>query len=177
MGQLWPLFVYFRSFQTINTIFTTNQCERMSSPSSIRRWDLNPQHPLVIVPQTKAVCMNPWTEFSTPHFCLFQMILLFCNISKVINKLSYFFLFFCKKSESFARAIPKIYFYYVIVFLSICVSLFLFFFLMSHPLPFFHLFFVFWKKLFLQKINVKNVHPASGARIGTHNLLNMTLLE
>ena len=36
--------VYFRSFQTKNTIFTTNQCEKMSkSPSSIRRKDSNPQ--------------------------------------------------------------------------------------------------------------------------------------
>ena len=30
MGQPRPLFVYFRSFQTNNTIFTTNQCEKMS---------------------------------------------------------------------------------------------------------------------------------------------------
>ena len=41
----WPnaglFFVYFRSFQTNNTIFTTNQCENF--PSSIRCWDLNPQ--------------------------------------------------------------------------------------------------------------------------------------
>ena len=36
-------FVYFLSFQTNNTIFTTNQCEKMSSPSSIRYRDSNPQ--------------------------------------------------------------------------------------------------------------------------------------
>ena len=35
-------FVYFWSFQTNNTIFTTNQCEKMSCPSSIRRQDSNP---------------------------------------------------------------------------------------------------------------------------------------
>ena len=39
MGQQWPLFVYFWSFQTI---FTTNQCDKMSCPSSIRHRDLNP---------------------------------------------------------------------------------------------------------------------------------------
>ena len=34
----------FGHFQTnINTIFTTNQCEKMSCPSSIRRQDSNPQ--------------------------------------------------------------------------------------------------------------------------------------
>ena len=36
--------VYFRSFQTnINAIFITDQCEKMSGPSSIWRRDLNPQ--------------------------------------------------------------------------------------------------------------------------------------
>ena len=35
-------FVYFRSFQTNNTIFATNQCEKMSCPSSIWRRDSNP---------------------------------------------------------------------------------------------------------------------------------------
>ena len=34
-------FIYFRSFQTNNTTFTTNQCEKC--PSSIWSWDLNPQ--------------------------------------------------------------------------------------------------------------------------------------
>ena len=43
MGQSRPLFVYFQSFQTNNTIFTTNQCEKMSCPSSIWHRDLNPQ--------------------------------------------------------------------------------------------------------------------------------------
>ena len=146
MGQPRPLFrFYLRSFQTINTIFTTNQCERMSSPSSIRRWDLNPQHPLVIVPQTKAVCMNPWTEFSTPHFCLFQMILLFCNISKVINKLSYFFIFFqkirilctCQSKDLFLLRDR------FSLYLCLLISILLF---NEPPLPLFHLFFVFFKK-------------------------------
>ena len=36
-------FNYFQSFQTNNIIFTTNQCEKMSCPSSIRRWDSNPR--------------------------------------------------------------------------------------------------------------------------------------
>ena len=36
-------FVYFRSFQTNNTIPTTNQCEKMSCPSSVHLWDLNPR--------------------------------------------------------------------------------------------------------------------------------------
>ena len=40
MGQQL-FFVYFRSFQTNNTTFTTNQCEKC--PSSIWSWDLNPQ--------------------------------------------------------------------------------------------------------------------------------------
>ena len=43
MGQPGLFFVYFWSFQTNNTIFTTNQCEKMSYPSSIRRRDLNPR--------------------------------------------------------------------------------------------------------------------------------------
>ena len=33
----------FRFFQTINTILTTNQCEKMACPSIIWRWDLNPR--------------------------------------------------------------------------------------------------------------------------------------
>ena len=36
-------FVYIWSFQTINTIFTTNQCEEMSCPSSILCQDSNPR--------------------------------------------------------------------------------------------------------------------------------------
>ena len=36
-------FVYFRSFQTNNTNLTTNQCEKMSCPSSIPHRDSNPQ--------------------------------------------------------------------------------------------------------------------------------------
>ena len=37
-------FAYFWSFQAnIITIFTANQCEKMSCPSSIRRWDSNSQ--------------------------------------------------------------------------------------------------------------------------------------
>ena len=35
IGQPRPLFHFLRSFQTNNTIFTTNQSEKMSSPSSI----------------------------------------------------------------------------------------------------------------------------------------------
>ena len=35
--------VYFRSFQTNNIIFTTNKCEKMSSPSSTQDWNSNPQ--------------------------------------------------------------------------------------------------------------------------------------
>ena len=42
MAQPQPLFVYFRSFQTNNTIFIINQREKMSCPSSIQRQDLNP---------------------------------------------------------------------------------------------------------------------------------------
>ena len=38
----FSFFVYFQSFQTyINTIFTTNQCEKC--PSSIQYWDSNPR--------------------------------------------------------------------------------------------------------------------------------------
>ena len=44
MDQPRSPFVYFRSFQTnIITIFTTDQCEKMSCPSSIWCRDLNPQ--------------------------------------------------------------------------------------------------------------------------------------
>ena len=42
-ANLGLFFVYFRYFQTNNTIFTTNQCEKMSCPSSIWRQDLNNQ--------------------------------------------------------------------------------------------------------------------------------------
>ena len=42
----WPnaglFFVYFRSFQTNNTIFTTNKCAKMSCPFHIRCQDSNP---------------------------------------------------------------------------------------------------------------------------------------
>ena len=43
LAILGLFFVYFRSFQTNNTILTTNQCEKMSCPSSIRHWDSNPR--------------------------------------------------------------------------------------------------------------------------------------
>ena len=43
MGQPLPIFIYFWSFQTTNTSFTTNQCEKMSSPSSIPCQDSNPR--------------------------------------------------------------------------------------------------------------------------------------
>ena len=43
MGQPRPLFRLFSVFSTNNTIFTTNQCEKMSCPSSIRRRDSNPR--------------------------------------------------------------------------------------------------------------------------------------
>ena len=39
IGPTPAFFIYFRSFQTNTTIFTTNQCERMS----IMCWDSNPQ--------------------------------------------------------------------------------------------------------------------------------------
>ena len=43
-ANLGPLSIYFWSFQAnIITIFTTNQCEKMSCPSSIRRQDSNPR--------------------------------------------------------------------------------------------------------------------------------------
>ena len=37
------LMFIFGLFQTNNTVLTTNQCEKMSCPSSIWRWDSNPQ--------------------------------------------------------------------------------------------------------------------------------------
>ena len=51
LDHCWPLFfkkwanpgfffVYFWSFHTTNTIFSTNQCEKC--PSSIQHWDSNP---------------------------------------------------------------------------------------------------------------------------------------
>ena len=42
IGHTRPLFRLFSSFQTNITILTTNICEKMSCPSSIRRWDSNP---------------------------------------------------------------------------------------------------------------------------------------
>ena len=36
-------FIYFWYFQTNNKNFTPNQFEKMSCPSSIRRWDSNPR--------------------------------------------------------------------------------------------------------------------------------------
>ena len=38
----FPYFVSFLSFQTNNTIFTSNQCEKITCPSSIRHQDSNP---------------------------------------------------------------------------------------------------------------------------------------
>ena len=55
----WPsrlLFDYFRSFQTNNTMFTTNQCEKC--PSRIWRWDLNPR-PLESSPKTTKPGLPP----------------------------------------------------------------------------------------------------------------------
>ena len=43
MGQPWPLFAYFPSIQTNNTIFTTNHYENISCPYSIRCQDSNPR--------------------------------------------------------------------------------------------------------------------------------------
>ena len=43
MGQPQPLFAYFWSFQTNITIFTTNQCEHISCPSSILHQNSNQQ--------------------------------------------------------------------------------------------------------------------------------------
>ena len=50
--------------------------------------------------------------------------------------------------------------------------------LMGHPRLLFHLFSDFFKQTIqiLQQINVKNVHPVSGAGIQTHDLLSMNLL-
>ena len=49
---------------------------------------------------------------------------------------------------------------------------------MGHPRPPFRLFQVFFKQTIqiLQQIDVKNVHPVSGAGVQTHNLLIMSLL-
>ena len=41
IGQPWPLFRLFLVFQTIGAIFITNQCAKMSCPSSIWCWDWN----------------------------------------------------------------------------------------------------------------------------------------
>ena len=48
---------------------------------------------------------------------------------------------------------------------------------MGQPRPLLRLFSVFLNKqsIFLQQINVKNVHPVYGIGIGTHNLSNMSL--
>ena len=49
---------------------------------------------------------------------------------------------------------------------------------MGNPLPLFNLFLVHFKQTMqiVQQINVKNVHPVSGAGIRTHDLLILSLL-
>ena len=66
----FSFFVYFQSFQTnINTIFTTNQCEKC--PSSIQYWDSNPR-PLEheSSPITTRPGLRPWIEFLLAAVCL-----------------------------------------------------------------------------------------------------------
>ena len=54
-------FLYFRSFQTNNTIFTTNQCGKMSKcPSTIRRRDSNPRS---FERESSLITTRPWV----PH--------------------------------------------------------------------------------------------------------------
>ena len=49
-------FIYFWSFETNNTIFTTNQCEEMLCQSSIRRRDSNPQPFYFMVVTNRSRC-------------------------------------------------------------------------------------------------------------------------
>ena len=68
MGQPWPLFLsYLRSFQSNDTIFTANQCEKMSCPSSIQLEDLNP---LPLEHESPPITTRPGTRPVAPYFAL-----------------------------------------------------------------------------------------------------------
>ena len=70
-------FVYFRSFQTNNTIFTTNQCEKTSCPSRIRRWDSNPRPTAYFEPVLSLL----WFYFNESSRRLFSLSFVFSNIA------------------------------------------------------------------------------------------------
>ena len=88
MGQPRPLFRLFSVFSN-KQFFTTNQCEKMSYPSSIRRLDLNPRPlecespPISTLAYLLAKLGNPFHDF---QYCLPRlaprlvglMLLLFC---------------------------------------------------------------------------------------------------
>ena len=77
-------FVYFRTFQTnIIKIFTTDQCEKMSCPSSIMRWDLNPQ-PLECEPPP--ITSRPWLPPELQMFTLDHRTVQFCLPNERTNK-------------------------------------------------------------------------------------------
>ena len=68
--------LYFRSFPTNNTIFTTNQCEKMSKcPSSIRRRDSNPrpyEHELSPITTRPGLPPSQALLFNILHWCHFN---------------------------------------------------------------------------------------------------------
>ena len=72
-GPIPASFIYFRSFQANSTIFTTNQCENMSCPSSIRCRDSNPR-PLEreSPPITTRPGLPPISIFYILVFCHFE---------------------------------------------------------------------------------------------------------
>ena len=75
MGNPRPCFRIFGLFQTnINTIFTTNQCEKC--PSSLGCWNLNPRpsdwesHPITTIPGLPPILsINSYYMLSTLNFC------------------------------------------------------------------------------------------------------------
>ena len=59
MGQPWPL------FQTNNKIAKISECGKMSCPSSIWRWDSNPQP---LKHESSPITTRPWLPPSIYHF-------------------------------------------------------------------------------------------------------------
>ena len=78
MGHPLPLFSLFPSFQTNITILTTNICEKMLWPSSIRRPDSNPQPSELKSPPitTRPVAVNYLTNF---QFLFIFGLIVFCK--------------------------------------------------------------------------------------------------
>ena len=98
-------FIYFPPFQTNNTIFITNKCEKMSCPSCIRHRDSNPQslkhemspitiRPRLLSPNSLFLSFTISSSLSLRGSVSFW--LLFLSLSRVLFLLSLYFYLYSK---------------------------------------------------------------------------------